>query len=153
MEKTMGLVRWEPFQELEEMTQQLNRLMNAYPRRRQSMEESLTAGDWAPLVDIRETEKEYLFKAEIPEVKKDDVKVEIEDGTLRIAGERREEKEDKDVRYHRVERSYGTFTRSFTLPADADPARVQADFKDGVLTVHVAKSETARPKTVSVKVA
>jgi HSP20 family protein len=148
----MGLVRWEPFRELEDMTQQLQRLFGQRPWTREAGEEALTVGDWLPSVDIQETEKEYLFKVELPEVKKEDVKVEMEDGTLRISGERQREKEEKGTRYHRVERSYGTFLRTFALPAAADAGRIQAEFKEGLLLVHVAKNESARLKTISVKV-
>ncbi|MGB9601732.1 MAG: Hsp20/alpha crystallin family protein, partial [Limisphaerales bacterium] len=89
---------------------------------------------------------------ELPEVKKDDVKVTVENGVLTISGERKFEKEEKGVRYHRIERSYGYFARSFSLPEDADAEKVSAEFKDGVLKVHVAKSEKARPKQIEVKV-
>jgi len=149
----MGLVRWEPFRELEEMSQQLGRLFGPRPWWREAGEEALSAGEWMPPVDIREMEKEYLFKVELPEVKKEEVKVEVEDGTLRISGERKREKEDTGTRYHRVERSYGTFTRSFSLPTDADAARVQAEFKEGVLVIHVGRRESAGPKMITVKVA
>lgn len=148
----MGLVRWEPFRELEDMTQQLQRLFGQRPWLREAGEEALTVGDWLPPVDIQETEKEFLFKVELPEIKKEDVKVEVEDRTLRITGERKREKEEKGTLYHRVERSYGTFLRTFALPVAADATRVQAEFKEGLLLVHVAKSESARPKMISVKV-
>ncbi|MGO8763626.1 MAG: Hsp20/alpha crystallin family protein, partial [Limisphaerales bacterium] len=94
----------------------------------------------------------YLIKAELPEVKKNDVKVRVENGVLYISGERTLEKEEKNKRYHRVERAYGSFIRSFALPENADPQQVNADFKDGVLSVHVAKNENARPKSIEVKV-
>ena len=148
----MGLVRWEPFRELEDMTQQLQRLFGQRPWLREAGEEALTVGDWLPPVDIQETEKEFLFKVELSEIKKEDVKVEVEDRTLRITGERKREKEEKGTLYHRVERSYGTFLRTFALPVAADATRVQAEFKEGLLLVHVAKNESARPKMISVKV-
>jgi HSP20 family protein len=148
----MGLVRWEPFRELEDMTLQLQRMFGQRPWVREA-QEALTAGDWLPPVDIRETEKEYLFKIELPEVKKEDLKVELEEGTLKISGERKQEKEEEEARYHRVERSYGTFLRRFALPADADAARLQAEYKDGLLLVHLGKTETAKPRMISVKVA
>ena len=108
---------------------------------------------WAPLVDISEDDKEYLIKAELPEVKKEDVKVTAEEGTLTIMGERKFEKEEKGKKYHRVERSYGSFGRSFTFPDDASPDKVSAEFKDGMLTVHLAKTEKAKPQQIEVKVA
>jgi len=123
------------------------------PRVMDGKEETMTVSQWLPLVDITENEKEYLIKVELPEVKKDDVKVTVESGVLTISGERKFEREDKDKKYHRIERSYGSFTRSFSVPDDAEDSQVSAEFKEGVLTVHLAKSEKARPKSVEVKVA
>ncbi|MGD0351542.1 MAG: Hsp20/alpha crystallin family protein [Verrucomicrobiota bacterium] len=108
--------------------------------------------EWSPLVDISEDDQEYLIKAELPDVKKEDVKVTAQEGTLTIMGERKFEKEEKGRRYHRVERAYGTFGRSFSLPDDASPAKVSAEFKDGVLTVHLVKDKKAKPQQVEVKV-
>ena len=125
---------------------------NTQPRNASGEQESLTVSEWTPLVDITEDDKEYLIKAELPEVKKEDVKVTVENGLLTISGERKIEKEEKGKRYHRVERAYGSFVRSFSLPDDADGNRVSADFKDGVLRVHLAKSEHAKPKQIEVKV-
>ncbi len=115
-------------------------------------EEALTVPEWAPLVDILEHDKEYLIKAELPEVKNDDIKVTVQDDVLTITGERTLEKEEKGRKYHRVERAYGRFARSFTLPEDADGNIVAAEFKDGVLKVHLPKSERAKPKSVEVKI-
>jgi HSP20 family protein len=112
----------------------------------------MTLPEWAPAVDIIEEEKEYLIKVELPEVQKDDVKVTVEGGTLNISGERKSEKEEKNRKFHRLERFYGRFERSFTMPEDAEEGKVNAEFKDGVLRVHLAKSEKARPKQVEVKV-
>jgi HSP20 family protein len=143
--------RWDPFRELEEMSERLNRLMG---RTMPSLgEEALVAAEWAPIVDIEETDKEYLIKAELPEVKKEDVKVNIKGGVLTLEGERKQEKEEKGKKFHRIERSYGKFMRCFTMPEDADEKKITADFKDGVLKVHVAKSEVAKPKAIEVKVA
>jgi HSP20 family protein len=115
--------------------------------------EFMTVTEWAPSVDIIEDENEYLVKADLPEVKKEDVKVTVENDVLTITGERKLEKEEKDKKYHRIERSYGTFLRSFTLPAGADGSKVSAEFKDGLLKVHLPKSEKAKQKAVEVKVA
>ena len=112
----------------------------------------MAVAEWSPLVDISEDDKEYLIKAELPDVKKEDVKVTAQEGTLTIMGERKFEKEEKGRRYHRVERAYGTFGRSFSLPDDASPAKVSAEFKDGVLTVHLVKDKKAKPQQVEVKV-
>ncbi|HEX6727885.1 MAG TPA: Hsp20/alpha crystallin family protein, partial [Nitrospira sp.] len=99
-----------------------------------------------------EDEKEYVIKAEIPEMKKEEIKINVHDDVLSISGERRYEKEEKGKKYHRVERAYGSFMRSFTLPEDADGSKVTAEYKDGVLKVHLAKSEKAKPKAIEVKV-
>ena len=115
--------------------------------------EGLFFADWAPAVDIQETEKEYLIKAELPEVKKDDIKVDVLDGVLTIQGERTQEKEEKGKRFHKVERAYGKFVRQFALPNEVDAAKVLAEFKDGVLNVHLPKTAAAKPTTVEVKVA
>ena len=146
----MNLVRWNPFRDLEEMSERLNRMFGREMMPKKG-EESLTAVDWIPSVDIVETEKEYTIKAELPEVKKEDVKVSVEDHTLTILGERKQEKEEKGKKFHRIERSYGCFERSFNLPDDADEKKISAEFKDGVLNVHLAKSEMVKPKTIEVK--
>jgi HSP20 family protein len=112
----------------------------------------VTVPEWAPAVDIIEDDKEYLIKVELPEVRKDDVKVTVECGTLSISGERKTEKEEKNRKFHRIERHYGRFLRSFSLPEDAEEGKVNAEFKDGVLRVHLAKSEKALPKQIEVKV-
>jgi HSP20 family protein len=116
-------------------------------------EEQIAVPEWAPLVDISEDDKEYRIKVELPEVKKEDVKVTAEQGTLTIMGERKFEQEEKGRKYHRVERAYGSFGRSFSLPDDVSPAKVGAEFKDGVLTVHLVKDAKAKPQQIEVKVA
>jgi len=148
----MTLVRWDPFRELEDMSERLNRVFSR-PSLRNSGKENLTVADWMPTVDISETEGEYLIKAELPEVRKEDVKVTVENGVLTLQGERRQEKEEKGKRFHRVERSYGSFVRSFTLPESVDESFVKAEYKDGVLNLHLPKSEKVKPKEIDVKVA
>jgi HSP20 family protein len=114
--------------------------------------EALRVAQWSPLVDITEDEKEYLIKAELPDMKKEDVRLTVENDVVAISGERTFEKEEKGKKYHRVERAYGSFVRSFTLPEDADGSKVSADFKDGMLQVHLPKSQKAKPKTIEIKV-
>ena len=150
-----GLVRWNPFREMDDLQRRMTSLFDWSPFRRSSLttdDENITVPEWAPLVDIVEDDKEYLIKVELPEVQKDDVKVTVESGTLTISGERKAEKEQKGRRFHRVERYYGRFERSFSVPDDAEADDVKAEFKDGVLRVHLAKSEKARPKQIEVKV-
>jgi HSP20 family protein len=151
---TMAIVRWDPFRELEEMSDRLNRMITR-PGSAQSAgqaKEVMTVADWSPTVDISETEAEYAIKAELPEVKKEDVKVTVEDGVLTLQGERKQEKEEKGKKYHRVERSYGRFVRSFTLPDSVDESKVKAEYADGVLHLHLPKSEKAKPKQIDVKI-
>jgi HSP20 family protein len=148
------VTRWNPFKELEEMENRLSTVFGRAPVKRNGEgKEPMTVAEWAPLVDITEDDKEYLIKAELPEVKKEDVKVSVQDNVISISGERKSEKEEKGKKYHRVERAYGSFYRSFTLPEDADGGIVAAEFKDGVLKVRLPKSEKAKPKSIEVKVA
>ena len=107
----------------------------------------------APAVDVQETEQEYLIKAELAGMKKEDVKVNVLNGVLTIEGERTQEKEEKGKKFHQVERLYGTFVRQFSLPAEVDAAKVQAEYKDGVLSVHLPKAAVTKPTAVTVKVA
>jgi HSP20 family protein len=149
----MALVRWDPFRELEEVSDRLNRMFARPATRTANGKETMTVADWTPSVDISETEGEYQIKAEIPDVKKEDVKVTVEDGVLTIQGERKHEKEEKGRKYHRIERSYGSFVRTFSLPDVIEEDKVKAEFKDGVLNLHLPKSEKAKPKAIEVKVA
>lgn len=150
-----GLVRWNPLREMEELERRMSALLNWRPLGRQSVtlveEEDITLPEWSPLVDILEDEEEYLIKVELPEVQKDDVRVTIEGNTLTISGERKAEKEQKSRRFHRVERHYGRFERIFTIPEDAEADNIKAEFKDGVLRVHLPKSEKRKPKQIEVQ--
>ena len=148
----MTLVRWDPFRELEDVSNRLNRMFSHRASPTSNGKETMIVADWTPSVDISETEGEYQIKAEIPDVKKEDVKVTLEDGVLTIQGERKHEKEEKGKRFHRIERSYGSFVRTFSLPDVIDEEKVKADFKDGVLNLHLPKSEKAKPKAIEVKV-
>lgn len=148
---------WNPFHELDEVQNRLGTFFGGFPEfgrfpRRLFGNGDIALPDWSPEVDISEDEKEYLVKADLPEMKKEDVKVTIEKGVLSISGERKSEKEEKKKRFHRVERSYGKFLRTFTLPEDADGKKIAAEFKDGVLKVRLPKSPAAKPKPVEVKV-
>ena len=148
------VAEWNPFRELDEIHKRLSGFFGGNSlTKRANGQEDITVAEWAPLVDITEDDKEYVIKAELPEVKKNDVKVRVEDGVLYLSGARQFEKEEKGKRYHRIERAYGSFTRSFLLPDDASPQQVNAEFKDGVLNVRVAKDPNARPKSIEVKVA
>src|SRR5678815_5529952 len=132
-----AIKRWNRLKDLEVFQHGLEYLLGHSPAQPPAgQERSLTVPEWSPLVDISEDDREYLIKAELPEVKKEDVRVTAEEGTLTIMGERKFEKEENGRKYHRVERAYGSFGRTFLLPDDASPAKVAAEFKDGVLVVH-----------------
>jgi len=146
------LTRWNPSRELEDLQSRLSHILDFPSLKKNGEKESLAIAEWAPAVDITEDAQEYVVKAELPEVKREDVKVTVENGILSITGERRFEKEEKSRKYHRIERAYGSFVRSFSLPDDADTGKVQAAINDGILTVHVGKSEAARPKEIEIKV-
>lgn len=146
-------MRWSPFKELEEMEKRLLNFFGHVPGALGEKKEALTVTEWAPLVDISEDDREYIIKAEIPEMKKEDIKLHVNHDVLTITGERKHERDEKNKKYHRVERSYGSFMRSFSLPEDADGTKVAAEYKDGVLKVHLPKSEKSQPKAIEVKVA
>ncbi len=137
------LERWSPFRELG-LPSRLGRLL-------QERRGEAWGGDFAPAVDITETDAAYVVTAEVPGCSKDDVNVEVHDNVLTVSGEKRSEREEKKEKSRWVERSYGRFTRSFTLPADADAGRIEASFKEGVLSVTIAKTEETKPKQISIK--
>jgi|SRR5215207_3609293 len=143
---------WNPWKDLEEMERRLSTMIGRPQAKADGDKEAMTVAEWSPHVDISEDEKQYVVKAELPEIKKEDVKLTVQDNVLCISGERKYEKEEKGKKYHRMERAYGSFMRSFTLPEDADGSRVAAEYKDGILRVHVPKSEKAKPKSIEVKV-
>jgi HSP20 family protein len=146
----MNLTSWEPFRDLEEF---VNRMAPALTRWRGEINGNGQAVQWSPTADISETDREYIVRAELPGVARKDVKVTVEDGVLTLSGERQYEKEDKSERFHRVERFQGSFARSFSLPDCADASAISAESKDGTLTVHIPKTESAKPKAIDVKVA
>jgi len=146
------LTRWDPMQDIQEFEKRLSSWVGRAPMAKEGGKESMRLMEWAPLVDITEDDKEYLIKADLPEVKKEDVKISVHEGVLAISGERKYEKEEKGKKYHRVERAYGRFERSFTVPEDAEEDKVSAEYKDGVLKVHLSKSAKAKPKSREIKV-
>jgi HSP20 family protein len=151
----MAVVRWDPLRELEQMADRLNRVISRPEGASVSGngQEAMAVPDWVPIVDISETESEYSIHAELPGVKKDAVKVTVENGVLTIQGERRQEQMEGERRHHRVERMYGRFVRNFTLPDTVDAGKVRAEYADGMLHLHLPKSEKAKPKQIEVKIA
>lgn len=145
----MALIKWEPLREIEDVFDRYTRAMGWPSSRGQEL---VTTGDWSPRVDISETDNEFVIKAEIPEVKKEDVKVSVDNGVVTIQGERKQETEEKGKKFHRVERYYGSFVRSFTLPDNIDETKVKATFKDGMLNIQIPKTAEAKPKAIEVKV-
>jgi len=144
----MQLTRWNPFVELDDIQQRLNRLF--LDRSAKTGEASFA--DFMPPVDIEETEAEFLVKADLPDVKKDEIKIHVQEGVLTIEGERRHEKEEKGRRFHKIEREYGRFVRRFALPTAVDADQVRAEFKDGVLLVVLPKAPATKPRMVDVQV-
>ena len=147
----MAIVRWEPFRDLMTTQREFDRLF------REAFSPVLGEGEvstrtWAPAVDIYENGDNLVLKAEVPGINPDDVEIRVEDNTLYLKGERKFEKEVKEQNYHRVERSYGTFTRTFSLPNSIDADKVTANYKDGVLTLTMPKKEEAKPKTIKINV-
>lgn len=144
----MTLVNWDPFRELEDVLGRWSRTGG----RNLVGSEGGTAVNWRPAANISETDKEYVIKAELPEVKKEDVEVSVNDGVITIKGERRFEKTDESEKTHRIESFYGSFSRSFSLPADVDENRIAAESRDGVLTVRLPKHPVETPKAIEIKV-
>ena len=143
----MNIIKWNPFPGFDDFEEKLNCLA------RTSETDALTFGKWTPAVDIKETEREYVVTADLPNVKKEEVKVNFHEGVLTLEGERKLEREENTDRFHRIERGYGKFVRRFVLPNEVDPNHVSAEFKDGSLIVRVPKSANAKPKAIEVKVA
>ena len=146
----MDLVKWDPFRDMEHALGRFNRFLGQ--PKQTGDRENVTAAEWAPAVDISESEKEFLIKAEVPGIPKESINVSIHEGILTIKGERMHEKEAKGEKFHRVERSYGRFVRSFTLPDYVEETAVLAEYQNGVLNLHLPKTEKAKPKAIEVKV-
>ncbi len=145
----MNVVRWEPFAGMDDMFNRFPSMFERWARLSGGGEKS---GGWLPSVDISETDQEYLIRASLPAVRKEDVNVTVEDGMLTVSGERRQEQEQKDEKFYKVENFYGSFSRSFSLPEGTDASAIRAESKDGVLTIHVPKTKTEARKPTSIKV-
>ena len=149
----MTIVRWEPFRGLLNLQERMNRLFDESTRSMsRGPEEEWTLGAWAPAVDIYERGNDVILKAELPGLDPKDVDIRIENNVLTLKGERKFEQETKREDYHRVERSYGSFTRSFALPSTVDTTNVKAEYKDGVLRITLPKREEAKPKQIQVDI-
>ena len=144
-EKKMSLIKWSPYRNLISLPDEIDHFFNGFGL-------DLNASDsvWSPSVDISETENQYEVKAEIPGLKKEDIKLSVEDNVLTLSGERKYENETEKKNYHRIERAYGKFERSFRLPREVDAGNIKANYKNGVLTVHIPKVEAVKPKEIAV---
>jgi HSP20 family protein len=149
----MAVVRWEPFRDLLTLQERMNRMFNDSYRGRESSEDDWAlGGSWAPAVDIYEHEGNIVLTAELPGVDPKDVDVRVENNVLTLRGERKWSNDVQRESYHRVERAYGSFTRSFTLPNVVDTEKIKADFKEGMLKLVLPKREEAKPKQISINV-
>lgn len=146
----MAIAKWDPFKELTTIQDRINRLFDENIGRVRFPDIELAAGSWHPAVDIFETKDNVVLKAELPGVEKKDFSIEVKDNLLTLKGERKFEKETREENYYRMERAYGSFSRSFTLPTTVDKDKVKAKFKDGVLEVTIPKTEAAKPKQINV---
>jgi HSP20 family protein len=151
----MALIKWEPLRDIEDIFERYSRSLGAplvRPSDLARSSELLANGEWCPRVDISENDNAFQIKAEVPGVCKDDVKVTLENGVLTLQGERRQEQEENGLRFHRVERSYGNFIRSFTLPTNVDPQQLKAHFHDGLLEVDIPKTPATQAASVQIPV-
>ena len=149
----MALVRWEPARELHTIQQEMNRLFNAFfdaPGQTGTTNGSATARRWVPAMDLGESDDHFVLRADLPGMSEEDVRVEVESGTLTVAGERKAEHELSKEGYHRVERAFGAFSRSLTLPRDIDPEAVTAAFDRGVLEVRIPKPAERKPRRIAI---
>ncbi|HET9481312.1 MAG TPA: Hsp20/alpha crystallin family protein [Candidatus Polarisedimenticolia bacterium] len=148
----MSLTRWDPFRDLVSLQERMNRLFEDSLSRSKTTDQEMAMGAWTPAVDIYETPEEVVLKADLPGVLQGEIDVQIENSTLTLRGERKFHKETKEEDYHRIERSYGHFSRSFQLPGSIDQTRISATHKEGVLEVHLPKREDTRPRQIKVDV-
>jgi HSP20 family protein len=147
----MTLVRWKPFGDIISMHDKINRLFeDAFQKDVDTFQDSLSS--WYPTTDIYETKDDYVFKLELPGLSKEDINIEFNDNTLSIKGERKEEKEVKKENYHRLESYSGTFSRSFNIPKNVDPNKINATMKDGILELRIAKAEEKKTKAIPITV-
>jgi HSP20 family protein len=146
----MAIVRWEPFREFTTLQNEMNRLFNTVFDAPAPGNGGSTMRRWMPAMDLVETEDHFVLRADLPGMKEDDVKIELEDGTLTVSGERKAEHESKNEGYYRVERAFGSFSRSLTLPQGIDPEAVTAKFDSGVLEVRIPKPEQRKPRRIEI---
>jgi HSP20 family protein len=145
----MAIIRWDPFRDLVTLREKMNRLFEDVVTSR-GEEKDLIQSTWSPAVDIFETESELVLSAEVPGIEENDIEIKIEDNTLTVKGERKFEKETKEENYHRIERAYGSFSRSFSLPHYVDQEKIHAEHEHGVLKIHMPKRPETKAKKVKI---
>ncbi len=145
----MAIIRWDPFRDLVTMRERMNKLFEDLVTSK-GEEKDIVASSWAPAVDIFETDNELVLSAEVPGVDENDIEIHIEDSTLTIKGERKFEHETKEENYHRIERSYGSFFRSFSLPSYVDPDKIEAEHENGILKIRMPKKAELKPRKVKI---
>ena len=146
----MRVIKWEPFRDVDDMFERVFAdTLRRWPR---TSNDERRVYDWAPAADVSETDDEYLIKAELPEVSKDDLNITVQEGVLTLAGERKAEKREDNEKLHRIERFHGSFSRRFTLPDDADEQGIKAESKDGVLVIHIPRQKVAHPQPRQIQV-
>jgi len=146
----MAIIRWDPFRDLVTLRDRMNRLFEDAVSTARSEEKDMISSSWAPAVDIYEDEKQLVLTAEIPGISEKDIDIKIEDNTLSIHGERKLEKETNEENYHRIERAYGSFYRSFSLPNHIDQDKIQAEHENGVLRIIMPKKPEFQPRKVKI---
>ncbi len=146
----MAIARWNPYRDMMTVRDEMNRVFNEFFGRGGQDEETWYAGAWSPPVDIYETDEALIMKAELPGFSKEDISIELKENTLIMRGERRRQDEVKEGNYHRMERVYGAFQRSFLLPTTVEQDKVKASYKDGILELHLPKVPAAQPKRIAV---
>jgi len=146
----MRVIKWEPFRDVDDVFDRfVAETLRRWPR--QTAEGQATL-DWAPAADVSETEAEYLIKADLPEVRKEDVSITVQDGVLTLSGERRQEVRAENEKVHRVERAYGSFARRFALPENADEQSIRAESRDGVILIHIPKQKVVQPQPRQIEI-
>jgi HSP20 family protein len=146
----MAIARWNPYRDMMNVRDEMNRVFNEFFGHGSQEEGTWYAGAWSPPVDIYETDEALIMKAELPGFSKDDISIELKENTLVMKGERKRQDEVKEGNYHRTERVYGAFQRSFLLPTTVEPDKVKASYKDGILELHLPKVPAAQPKRIAV---
>jgi HSP20 family protein len=146
----MRVIKWEPFRDVDDVFDRfVAETLRRWPRQ---AAEAQAALDWAPAADVSETEGEYLIKADLPEVRKEDVSITVQDGVLTLSGERRQEVRSENEKVHRVERAYGSFARRFALPENADEQSIRAESRDGVILIHIPKQKVVQPQPRQIEI-